>query len=169
MVVPRVSTGLNESNFALQSIIPSRGNISFDCLGWIPLCGSSCRKCSDTPLNRDFWDARVRSSLPSRWNTEPVRSIRLDACGTHFAVRSLGRRHSRSWPLSQAVGHLPMNFLSCSPACARASWCSAQHRAGRRKENESLRLPSVADAPRYGRGHTRARFVLSGTALPGAR
>src|SRR5882762_3565699 len=34
--------------------------------------------------------------------------------------------------------------LSCSPACARASACSAQHRAGRRKEDESLRLPSLS-------------------------
>ena len=37
-----------------------------------------------------------------------------------------------------------MRFLSCSPACVRASRCSAQHRAGRRKKNVSLRLPSLS-------------------------
>jgi len=57
-------------------------------------------------------------------------------------------------------------FLSCSPACARASGCSAQHRAGRRRWFQSICAcrHSVADAPLPGGASTRGR-VSSGAAL----
>jgi len=64
--------------------------------------------------------------------------------------------------------HPPMGFTSCSPACARASGCSAQPRASGR----NIFSPAVTQLLMLRRPTARAhagRFVRSGAALPGRR
>ena len=79
------------------------------------------------------------------------------------AIRLRKSAHRRV-PLSR---HPPMWFPSCSPACARASGCSAQPRAGRRRRFQSFCAcrHSVANAPLPGGVNTGGCVSLGAVLL----